>query len=230
MPQPPAKPRGRVPGGRGAELDRTGSGASTHAADEADLGNEFLDFPLLDTISKINAQVGGLRNQLAKMDHQVTAALLPPEEDADEAVAQPPVSRPDTTRSSEPDGTFITGVDLVEKPRSSGEVDETMRRGMIEAKSVEALPWPGVGKQPHDLPGNLNCLDVLKRLGDMVQFPRKQDQRMWETLLASKQAEAMAKVPSLHTSQPARYTHNPAPYIPNAASVPLLLACLPDSA
>ncbi len=107
-------------------------------------------------------------------------------------------------------------------------MDETMRKGMIEAKSVEALPWPGVGKQPHDLPGNLNCLDVVKRLGDMVQFPRKQDQRMWEELLASKQAEAMTKVLSLQTSQPARYTHTCAPRIlhPTCPTLRLFPSCL----
>ncbi|KAJ1477188.1 hypothetical protein T484DRAFT_3044159 [Baffinella frigidus] len=195
VPQPPAaaKPRGRIPGGRGAELDRAGAGASPRGDEEVDLGNEFLDFPLLDTLSKINAQVGGLRNQLAKTDHHVTAALLPPDEDDEEAVAQPQVARQDTAQSIEPDGTFLTGVDFVEKVRTPGEVDEAMRKELIEAKSVEALPWPGVGKQPHDLPGNLNSLDVLKRLGDMVQFPRKQDQRMWEELLGSKQSEAMTK-------------------------------------
>lgn len=199
VPQPPAaaKPRGRIPGGRGAELDRAGAGASPRGDEEVDLGNEFLDFPLLDTLSKINAQVGGLRNQLAKTDHHVTAALLPPDEDDEEAVAQPQVARQDTAQSIEPDGTFLTGVDFVEKVRTPGEVDEAMRKELIEAKSVEALPWPGVGKQPHDLPGNLNSLDVLKRLGDMVQFPRKQDQRMWEELLGSKQSEAMTKVPCL---------------------------------
>ena len=46
---------------------------------------QFLDLPLLETLNRINAQVGGLQKQLAKVDDQVAAALDSQEEEGEQA-------------------------------------------------------------------------------------------------------------------------------------------------
>lgn len=46
---------------------------------------QFLDLPLLETLNRINAQVGGLQKQLAKVDDEVAAALDSQEEEGEQA-------------------------------------------------------------------------------------------------------------------------------------------------
>jgi hypothetical protein len=198
VPQPPppgSKPR-RPPVGRAGAEDRAPSGAASDVDRDTNFGGEFLDFPLLETISKINAQVRGLRSQLAKADSQVVAALGPPPSDPDAPVeravhGEDSQSVSHASADAPPDGTFITGVDVAATERSRAEAERNWRGALAAAKSVEALPWPGVLAEPLDLPGKLVSLDVLKRLGDNVRFARKQDQRMWEEYLATKQAGAL---------------------------------------
>ena len=76
---------------------------------------QFLDIPLLDTLNRINAQVGGLQKQLTKVDFQVATALNPPNADGD-ASQQPtssePLGAPSGTSAADDGNTFLTDVDV----------------------------------------------------------------------------------------------------------------------
>ena len=160
---------------------------------------QFLDIPLLDTLNRINAQVGGLQKQLTRVDIQVASALNPPVS-GDES-KQP--GGGEVAAAEEGSTTFMTGVDVVasaqeppSKPRSTLEASTAGARGIKETKSVEALLMPESfpGTDSLELPQKLSANDLIKRVSDRWAVGLKEgEQALWERCLSSKEAQNIVK-------------------------------------
>lgn len=168
--------------------------AETRGGTDSDFGastmEQFLDIPLLETLSRINAQVGGLQKQLTKVDTQVSAALNPPTE-GDTAI-QPSTEQTDSAAVPGITDTFITGVDATTEEKDKKPLASDLSQ-LPKAKSIESVVFPDVGKEPSELPGNMHAHDVIKRLAGRWNFPRARDQSVWEQNLASPQSQALMK-------------------------------------
>jgi len=167
----------------------------------------FLDIPLLDTLNRINAQVGGLQKQLTKVEFQVATALNPPAAQGD--VPKQPGSGGLAATGAAGSSTFLTGVDVgpsVQEPppkRSGGGsrsvLDSTshsqMPMGFKDAKSVQHLlmPEPFPGTESLDLPGKLSANDLIKRVSDRWPCGSAKDKAVWAQCLASKEAQNLVK-------------------------------------
>jgi hypothetical protein len=132
----------------------------------------FLDLPLLETLNRINAQVGGLQKQLAKVDDQVNEAMLPEQE-------------------QEPAKTFLTDVESEE--RGKKKVLEAKNESPQNTKSVEDTRFPGFGRRPADLPNNVSVPEVLKRLADKMQITKSNEQQAWQMGLTSSHTQEITK-------------------------------------
>jgi hypothetical protein len=132
----------------------------------------FLDLPLLETLNRINAQVGGLQKQLAKVDDQVNAAMLPEQE-------------------QEQTKTFLTDFDSEEK--SKKKVVEAKNETGQGSKLVEDARFPGVGNRPSDIPNNVSVPEVLKRLADKMQITKSNEQQAWQLGLTAPHTQDIMK-------------------------------------
>jgi len=160
-------------GGRPGEVDSTPHGFGREETSASSASAElFLDLPLLETLNRINAQVGGLQKQLAKVDDQVNKAMLPEEE-------------------PEPTKTFITDVDSEEK--SKKKVLEAKVESPQNTKSVDDVRFPGLGKKPTDIPNNVSVQEVLTRLADKMQITKSQEQQAWQLGLTTSHTQDIMK-------------------------------------
>ena len=161
---------------------------------------QLLDIPLLDTLNRINAQVGGLQKQLTTVDFHVAKALNPPSSEGD-ATKQPAGGEglgAAPAAAEESGGTFLTDVAMQEppsKPRNvlEGTASQHGLRGVSakDAKSVEHLPLPDPfpGSEPLELPGKLSANDLIKRVSDRWMFARAQHADVFSQCLASKESQ-----------------------------------------
>jgi hypothetical protein len=166
---------------------------------------QLLNIPLLDTLNRINAQVGGLQKQLTAVDFHVAKALNPASFEGD--ATKQPVSGESLDASGpaaaeEGGGTFLTDVSMQEppsKPRNALDilgVTGSLRGATVKgAKSVEHLPLPDPfpGSDALELPGKLSANDLIKRIGDRWMFARAQDAAVFSQCLASKESQGLVQ-------------------------------------
>ncbi len=140
---------------------------------------------MTETLNRINAQVGGLQKQLAKVDEQVRYS----QQIQQQTVGKPAEKAPDAGGKAQPtadSATFITTVDIVnedDKKRKPPEV-----RSQRDAKSVEDLYLPDISA-PAELPGNVQVPGILKRLLELWRPADKDHQKIWEKGLASRHTQ-----------------------------------------
>jgi hypothetical protein len=140
----------------------------------------MFEMQVTETLSRLNAQVGGMQKQLAKVDEQVRFAQTSqaPNKQIDKA-AESGVRTAGTGAADS--GTFITTVDIttkVQEPTSQKDV-----------KSVDELLCPDFTKAAA-LPGNVQVPNILKRLIDLWGYPADRvHQKVWVKGLGSKQTQ-----------------------------------------
>jgi hypothetical protein len=158
----------------------------------------FLDIPLLDTLSRINQQVGTLQKQLTRVDLQVANALNPPSLDGD--VSKQPASSQSLDESNAAQtaagGTFLTGVEVGAAATEASSKPLPRNTGQVlhrDAKSIEQLqmPQPFPGTEALELPGKLSANDLIKRVSD--GFALGGQSELWKQCLASKEAQNLVK-------------------------------------
>eukprot|EP00960_Hanusia_phi_P035445 751711-Hanusia_phi.AAC.11 len=154
-----------------------------------ELLESFLDLPLLETMNRIQAQVGSLQKQMDRVDSQVAAAMKPMAQDSDAVATE------DSKSDMDEQETFLTAVNVQgkESERKAPPTAINVKQEDVEVKDVHLLEYPGYLAKAVDLPGRLSANDLIKRLSDSCKFVRSNDQNIWEEVLASAEAQDSVK-------------------------------------
>jgi len=166
------------------------SASLPEAPTSKELLESFLDLPLLETMNRIQAQVGTLQKQMDRVESHVSAAMKPVmQESADDAGEE---SRAEPSSEQE---TFLTAVNVQgkESERKAQPAAINVKQEDVEVKNVHLLEYPGFRARAVELPGKLSANDLIKRLSDSCKFAKVSDQNIWEEVLASVEAQDSVK-------------------------------------